>query len=282
MRKIITSLFIITLFSLLFTNCNSDRKSSKKTPPAEKYELIWADEFDKDGLPNSQNWSYDVGDGCPNLCGWGNNELEFYTKEKLKNCRIENGHLIIEAHKEKMEKREYTSARLVSRGKQEFKYGKFEFKAKLPKGLGTWPAIWMLPDNMSDHGGWPLCGEIDIMEHVGYARDSIYGTIHTQAYNHMKGTQKGGNMYLPDAEDAFHIYTLEWTKDKMIWAIDENEYFSFENENKGVEAWPFDKPFHFIFNIAVGGNWGGKHGVDDSVFPQKLEIDYVRVYKKNS
>lgn len=252
--------------------------SQNSEPAAPEWSLVWADEFDYEGQPDTARWAYDLGDGCPHLCGWGNNELQHYTN-RLENARVEDGLLVIEAHHEPFENREYTSARLVTRGKASWQYGRIEARALLPKGKGTWPAIWMLPDDMSD--GWPLCGEIDIMEHVGYLPDSIFGTIHTRAYNHIEGTQRGDRIFVPDCEEAFHVYALEWDADSLRWFVDEQQFFAFANEGSGKEAWPFDKPFHLLVNLAVGGNWGGKMGVDTTIWPQRFLIDYVRVYQKD-
>lgn len=241
------------------------------------YELVWADEFDYTGLPDDKKWSYDVGDGCPNVCGWGNNELEYYTEKRLENARVEDGHLIITAIKEKMGSKEYSSARLVTREKGDWTYGRIEVKAKLPSGIGTWPAIWMLSTDWS-YGGWPESGEIDIMEHVGYEPDTIYGTVHTKAFNHSIGTQKGGNIKIDDSEEEFHVYAVEWSHSKIDFFVDDNKYFTFSKE-EGSDKWPFDKRFHLLLNIAVGGNWGGVKGVDESIFPQEMKVDYVRVYQ---
>ncbi|MFK7935661.1 MAG: family 16 glycosylhydrolase [Saprospiraceae bacterium] len=264
-------------FSFLFNSCDAPAntqvlKSSLATQP------IWVDEFDYEGLPDSTKWSYDVGDGCPHICGWGNNELEFYTENEMRNARVEKGNLIIEAHQEVLGGRQYTSARLVSRQKGDWKYGRIEVRAKLPTGLGTWPAIWMLPTDRK-YGGWPASGEIDIMEHVGYNPDSIFGTIHTQAYNHMLGTQNGGSVFQPKVEQAFHTYSINWTADKIDWYLDDMLYHTFKNENNSFAEWPFDQPFHLILNVAVGGNWGGQQGVAEDIWPQRMEIDYVRVWE---
>lgn len=250
----------------------------KKTNATPQYEKVWFDEFSYQGLPDPQRWTYDVGKGCPNNCGWGNNELQYYTGERLENARVEDGKLIIEAHREDFEDGQYTSARLVSKGKADWLYGRFEIRAKLPSGRGTWPAIWMLPSDWK-YGGWPASGEIDIMEHVGYEPDTIYGTVHTEAFNHIIGTQRGNQLEVLDAEESFHVYQLEWTPHKIDFLIDDQLYHTFPNEGKNYAEWPFDQPFYLILNLAVGGNWGGTKGVDESIWPQRMEVDYVRVYQ---
>lgn len=239
-----------------------------------KAKLVWADEFKKAGLPDSKNWSYDVGDH-----GWGNNELQFYSKEDVKNARVEKGVLIIEAHADTSRPKGYTSARLVTKGKAAWEYGYIEVKAKLPQGVGTWPAIWMLPEE-NRHGGWPKNGEIDIMEHVGFDPGKVHGTVHTEAFNHGIGTQKGAQLMVPDFNKEFHIYAIDWTAEKIDFFIDGQKYFTFDNTGKDYKEWPFDQPFHLILNIAVGGNWGGQKGVDSTIWPQRMEVDYVRVYDR--
>jgi beta-glucanase (GH16 family) len=279
MLKAKFSIPVMLLGALLLWQCSALKKGA---PPQSDslpgYELVWADEFDYEGLPDSMRWSYDVGDGCPQACGWGNNELQYYTANRLENARVEGGRLIIEARREEYDGRDYTSARLVTKHKGDWKYGRIEVRAKLPSGRGTWPAIWMLPTEKT-YGGWPASGEIDIMEHVGYEPDSVYGTVHTRAYNHIQRTQRGGGIYLPTAEHAFHRYAIEWDEAKIDFFVDGERYFSFANEGSGFEAWPFDQPFHLLLNLAVGGNWGGKHGVDEGIWPQRMEVDYVRVYQ---
>ncbi|MDZ4683192.1 MAG: glycoside hydrolase family 16 protein [Saprospiraceae bacterium] len=244
-----------------------------------KYRLVWADEFKYEGLPDSTRWGYDLADGCPNVCGWGNNELQYYTQRRAQNARVENGKLIIEAHREAYQNKQYTSARLVSKHKGDWKYGKIEVRAKLPAGRGVWPAIWMLPTDW-EYGGWPSSGEIDIMEYVGYEPDSVFACVHTKSYNHSIGTQRPGSLLLSDAHRKFHRYVLEWTEERMDFYVDGKRYHTFANDRTGFEAWPFDKAFHLLLNIAVGGNWGGKKGVDDGIWPQRMEVDYVRVYQR--
>lgn len=270
--------FLYLLFFLILPGCAESGPETPDTAPPPAYELVWADEFEYEGLPDSTKWTYDVGDGCPDLCGWGNNELQYYTERRPENARVEGGHLIIEARRETYETRDYSSARLLTREKGDWKYGRFEIRANLPSGLGTWPAIWMLPTDWA-YGGWPASGEIDIMEHVGYEPDTVYGTVHTEAFNHTLGTQKGGQIYLPDCEDSFHTYIIEWTPEKIDFFVGETLYHTFQHQGDGFEEWPFNRPFHLILNIAVGGNWGGKEGVAEDIWPQQMLVDYVRVYQ---
>ena len=237
-----------------------------------KWKLIWSDEFNYKGLPDSTKWSYDTGGR-----GWGNNELQFYTSARAKNARVENGRLIIQAHKEKMDTNRFTSARLVSKGKGDWTYVRIAVNARLPRAVGSWPAIWMLASATPLR--WPDDGEIDIMEHVGYDPGKVHGSVHTKKYNHVIGTQKTGNMMVTDAFTRFHIYEIEWSRERIDFFIDKKKYYSFANEHKTDAEWPFNKPFHLLLNLAVGGNWGGAKGVDEKSFPQRMEIDYVRVYE---
>lgn len=245
------------------------------------YELVWSDEFDTDGRPDPDKWGYDFGGG-----GWGNNELQYYTisseDNENPNAFVEDGHLVIEAREEKKGARDYTSARVISKNKGDWLYGKFEIRAKLPEGRGTWPAIWMLPTDW-EYGGWPESGEIDIMEHVGYDQDNIVGTIHTKSYNHGINTQKGKTIHVEGVSEEFHTYTMEWLPDRIRWYVDEELYNEFvpADYSDGITSneWPFDKRFHLLMNIAVGGNWGGSQGVADDIWPQRMLVDYVRVYQ---
>lgn len=262
-------ILLALLWSPYFVN---GQQSSDQT-----YQLVWSDEFSEKGKPDGTKWVYDLGDGCPTVCQWGNQELQYYTTDSS-NVYVENGCLYITARKENKGSREFTSARLKTKGKGDWTYGKIEVRAKLPTGRGTWPAIWMLP-TQSAYGGWPKSGEIDIMEHVGYEPDSIFGTVHTTSYNHIIGTQKGGAVYAGDCEKSFHVYGIEWNENKIDFFVDDLLYFTFTNENKTNKEWPFDQPFHLLLNVAAGGNWGGKKGVDMNIWPQQMVVDYVRVYQ---
>lgn len=245
--------------------------------PAEDFgcPLVWSDEFETEGLPDPTKWRYNVGAGI-----WGNQESQYYTASRTENARVQDGRLVIEARQEPWKGRRYTSARLVSM--QEWTYGRFEASAKLPSGRGTWPAIWMLPD-LPKYGGWPLGGEIDIMEHVGHDADRIHSTVHTQAFNHRLGTHKGASIIVPTARSDFNLYAVEWTPTQIKGFVNDTHYFTFANErlqnpDADERQWPFDHPFHLILNIAVGGSWGGQQGIDPDIWPQRLEVDFVRVY----
>ena len=239
--------------------------------------LAWSDEFNYTGRPDSTKWTYDVGGS-----GWGNKEEQYYTRARRENARVEGGHLVIEARKEALVAGNgYTSARLVSRGKGGSQlYGRFEVRAKIPGGRGTWPAIWMLPDqNPYGNKGWPDNGEIDIMEHVGYDPNVVHATTHCKAYYFRLNTQKTGITKLPDATTAFHTYSVEWTPETITAQVDGQLYFAHRNEGTGWETWPWNQPFHLLLNMAVGGEWGGQKGIDEAVFPQQMLVDYVRFYQ---
>lgn len=271
----VRSCFSVLLLIVAFLQCAAPSASQGS------WKLVWSDEFDRTGLPDPTKWSYDIGGH-----GWGNKELQNYTDRRKENARVENGVLIIEARRDGREDQPYTSARLVSKRKGDWTYGRFEVRAKLPSGRGTWPAIWMLPTEHSYGASyWPDNGEIDVMEHVGYDPDVIHGSAHTKAYHHSINTQKSGKIKVESARSAFNVYTVEWTPEEIRWYANGREYFKFRNERVSSPAadyrqWPFDKPFHLVLNVAVGGTWGGAQGVDESIWPQRMEVDYVRVYQR--
>ena len=241
------------------------------------WKLVWSDEFNVDGLPNSAKWDFETG---RNKAGWHNNELQYYSRNRLENSRVAEGKLAITALREKLTSaadyggQSYTSARMSTKGKAEWTYGFYEIRAKLPCGLGTWPAIWML----GQAGDWPLQGEVDIMEHVGKKKGEVLGTVHTAAFNHISGTQKGNTTMVPDACDAFHNYQLKWDAEQIVIGVDDNYYFQFVNPKDGdLRKWPFSAPQYLLLNIAIGGDLGGP--VNDAIFPVRMEVDYVRVYQ---
>lgn len=238
-----------------------------------EWELVWEDNFDNTGLPDGNIWDYEEG-------YIRNSEAQYYTKERQENARVEDGNLVIEARKDNWGDNEITSASLHTYGKKDILYGRVEVRAKLPTGNGTWPAIWMLGNSIRNGTNWPNCGEIDIMENVGFDPDVVHGNVHTKAYNHVLGTNKGNKVTIEKPYENFHVYTIEWYENRIEFFIDDNRYFVFENENSGYETWPFDKPHYLIINLAIGGGWGGQQGIDDNIFPQKYYIDYVKIYKQ--
>ncbi len=252
----------------LLAACNSGDKKSETN-----WQLVWSDEFNYQGLPDSALWNYDTGGH-----GWGNNELQYYTPGRPENVRVEGGNLVITARREDWKGARFTSTRLVTKGKGEWQYGRIEVKARIPSGTGTWPAIWML--GASTPLKWPDDGEIDIMEHVGHNQGFIHGSIHCKQYNHMLGTQRTDTVFSNDCSERFHVYDAQWDKDSVRVGMDGNVFFRFANERTGYDAWPFDNKMYLLLNIAVGGNWGGQEGVDTTIFPQSMEIDYVRVYQE--
>ncbi|MHB9055372.1 MAG: family 16 glycosylhydrolase [Paludibacteraceae bacterium] len=242
------------------------------------YKLVWWDEFDsprlangKTPLPDNTKWWYETGAG-----GWGNNELQNYIPgySGTDTCAIiSNGILKIIAKKKDSD---VISIRMNT--KESWQYGYFEARLKMPSGKGTWPAFWMLPKNFQS---WPLDGEIDIMEYVGYDPNVIHATIHTQAYNHSIGTQKSAQKIVQNAETEFHVYAMEWSTEKITGYIDGVAYFTFLNDNQNNKStWPFNVPFYLKLNLAWGGNWGGYQGIDPTILPATYEIDYIRVYQK--
>lgn len=269
---------LVMFFSSISFGCSKNENITEPnvedSTKVEGYTLVWNDEFDITGKPDDAKWGYEIGGH-----GWGNNELQYYTSDSV-NVRVNNGKLEIEAHYYENAAIKYTSARLVTREKGDWLYGKVDVKAKIPSGLGTWPAIWMLPTDWV-YGGWPASGEIDIMEHVGFDQNRIHGSIHTKSYNHIIWTQKTAQIIIPTASTDFHVYTIEWDSTKIDFFVDNQKYFSFANENKTSAEWPFDKRFHLILNVAFGGNWGAMQGIDNSCLPAKMEVDYVRVYTKD-
>ena len=277
MRKLMT-VRLAPLLCIVLLLAASIYSAPTQSDEQNRWRLVWNDEFNYNGLPDPAKWSYDVGGH-----GWGNKELQFYTDRRAENARVENGSLIIEARRDRWEGHEYTSARLVSKGKGDWTYGRFEVRAKLPSGVGTWPAIWMLPTRW-EYGGWPDSGEIDIMEHVGSDPDMVHASVHTKQYHHSIGTQKSSSIRVRTARTGFNTYTVEWTPDAIRGFVNQLHYFTFKNErlnNLGADhkQWPFDKSFHLLLNIAVGGTWGGAKGVDKTIWPRRMEVDYVRVYQ---
>lgn len=232
--------------------------------------LKWSDEFDGSGL-DANSWNYETGGG-----GWGNNELENYTNSN-RNSYLTKGYLVLEARKEASGNNSYSSARLQTKGKREFKYGRMDIRAKLPKGKGIWPAIWMLGSNILTTP-WPACGEIDIMELLGHEPNKMYGTMH---WGNVGGASTHiGDSYVLPAEDfsqKFHVFSILWDADKIEWYVDSVKFFT-GNKTSVTGNYPFDNTFFFILNLAVGGAWPGNPD-GTTVFPQRMVVDYVRVYQ---
>jgi beta-glucanase (GH16 family) len=238
--------------------------------------LVWSDEFDGTGVPDAANWSYDIGNN-----GWGNNEIQNYTN-LLQNVRQENGNLVIEALKSG---NVWTSARIISLNKAEFTYGRMVFRAKLPEGSGTWPALWMLGEDIST-AGWPACGEIDVMEHVGKDPGVVHCALHTPSSSGNTVNKKTTTVSTFATE--FHEYQVQWSPEKISFLVDGSWYYTYNPAVKNSSTWPFEKPFFFIMNIAMGGNFGSdpqyetnglKNGIDPALTSARMEVDFVRVYQ---
>lgn len=282
--------FIIMLFISSVTLACEDNTKEKppvtenenEETPSKEYALVWEDNFDAKPDQNgvlplpSKEWWFETGNS-----GWGNNEPQYYVDRLLAKdtvAKIKDGNLIITAHKLKQphEGSDYISARMNT--EKAWLYGKFEMRAKVAGGRGAWAAFWMMPKNFQ---AWPLDGEIDIMEYVGYDPNVIHASVHTEAYNHKINTQRTATTKVEGVEDEFHIYAVEWTKDEIVGLLDGKPYFVFKNDKKGdKKTWPFDQAFYLKLNLAIGGDWGGAKGIDADIFPVEYVIDYVRVYQK--
>ena len=239
-------------------------------------ELIWSDEFQGESL-NEDDWTFEIGNGCPNLCGWGNNELEFYQRDNI--TFRDNDYLIIEARPEQVGSNQYTSSRIITRDKVEFKYGRVDIRAVLPEGRGIWPALWMLGANINEIG-WPACGEIDIMELIGSDPSTVHGTFH-YGNSFAEHTFEGSANKLTNGEkfrDQFHIFSLIWEEDHVQVLRDNQLVHEIRPENTEPQNYPFNEDFFFIFNVAVGGNWPGAP-TSTTPFPQHMIVDYIRVFQ---
>ena len=251
----------------------------KQNMEGENWKLVWSDEFDSQGLPDSTKWSYNLGNW-----GWGNNEPQYYTMARLENARQEDGNLVIEARKNDMGQ-SWTSARLTTAGKVSFTYGKIEFRAKVPEGRGTWAAGWMLGDSYTDELSWPYCGEIDILECVGYEINDTSGaglnhaTCHTRSYYFKQGNQIGAEIAIDSMNTKFHTYAIEWDEKGIHGFLDGKKYYTYDKTADELE-WPFNNPQNIILNLAVGGGWGGLKGIDPNYDSHQFIVDYVRVYER--
>ena len=259
---------------------NQDTKDTLiQSTQGEKWELVWSDEFESAGLPDTAKWSYNIGNW-----GWGNNELQYYTSDKLENAKIEDGNLVITAIKD-LKDSTWTSARLTTKGKVAFKYGKIEFRAKVPVARGTWAAGWLLGDAYRDEISWPYCGEIDVLECVGYEINDTtekginHATCHTRAYYFKQNNQIGSEIEMDSMHSKFHTYSVEWYPNEIKGFVDGIHYYTYD-KNANDQEWPFHKSQNIILNLAIGGGWGGLKGVDQSMISQQYTIDYVRVFEK--
>ena len=279
-NNLMKNLFLVFIAGSFLTNCQSETSAQENIQltletnsidEAVKIEptLVWSDEFDGTNL-NLDNWSYELGDGCPNLCGWGNNELQEYTDD---NHRLEDGMLIISA--KKGSNSNYTSTRIKTKGKQEFQYGRIEARVKVPSGAGMWPAFWALGNDIETNS-WPNCGEIDIVEYVGKNPGQIFTSVHTpSSYGN---TVNSMITNVPNVEEDFHNYAVEWNENFIDFFFDDTRVYTYFVQTKNQNTWPFNKPFFFILNLAVGGNFGGPVA-NNIQFPREFIIDYVRVYQ---
>jgi beta-glucanase (GH16 family) len=244
--------------------------------PPEGYRLVWADEFDQDGLPDAKRWVWDT---FRNREGWFNNEKQYYAAERAQNAVVRDGRLVITARREALREapdwggQAYTSARLITRGKAEWTYGYFEISARMPCGRGTWPALWTLGSG----GRWPDDGELDIMEHMGQRPEQVSSAVHVRAGH--AGQAVTGMRPLASACTQFHRYQMHWTPEGVTFGVDGFAHLRFPRLSSGRDAWPFDQPQFLVMNLAIGGDLGGP--VDDRIFPVAMEVEYVRVWQRS-
>jgi beta-glucanase (GH16 family) len=248
------------------------------------WKLVWRDEFNMPAgaKPDTQNWNYDLGGG-----GWGNDESEYYTDSQANAAMDGQGHLVITA--QEVDKHngaglncwygacKYTSARLLSRGKYEFTYGRIESRIRIPSGQGIWPALWLLSSDVC-RAGWPGCGEMDIMENIGREAATVHGTVHGPGYAGANGIGKAFQLPSGRFADDYHVYALEWEQNQIRWYVDDQLYFSL-SPTQVPGKWVFDHSFFIILNVAVGGGWPGNPDAT-STYPQHMMVDYVRVYQR--
>jgi beta-glucanase (GH16 family) len=247
------------------------KKSLSKGDDMEEYQLVFFEDFLVEGKINSDDWNIQVGEK------WANRELQCYTSQ-LENCHIKDSklRLIATLHDEGCK---YRSARINTKGKHEWQYGIFIIKAKMPKGQGSWPALWFLGSKLSKQIGWPKCGEIDLMEFAGQRPTLIYGSLHSETYNHKINTERTLITEVPDASEQFHEYKIEWTEQSICFFIDDQSYGCYhQSPHDTFSEWPFDQPFYLIINLAVGGMFGGQ--VVDEDLPYTFEVDWIKVFQK--
>ena len=266
--------YLVTVFAYSSTGYSISTFETITVFVDDQIQLVWSDEFSVNGTPDTTKWNYDIGNGCPNLCGWGNGEKQYYTN-RSDNVIVEDGILKITAKKETYQGFEYTSAKMLTKGKYQFTYGKVEVRAKLPSGAGTWPAIWTLGSNI-DTVGWPACGEIDIMEHWGHNPTVVSSATHTPSCSGGCPNASVGEIIVNDYSTEFHVYSLEWTEDELRLYLDDIFLYAYNPPVKNSTTWPFVANQYLILNIAMGGNW---FSIDPNFNESTMEIDYVRVYQ---
>jgi len=274
------SSFYITAFVLSISLLGCDLDETQEVVTLSN--LVWEDNFDVDGAPDASKWAFEIGDGtAQGIPGWGNNELQYYT-DRPENVSVESGVLKITARQESFEGSGYTSARLITKGLFQQKYGRFEARVKLPTGQGLWPAFWLLGDD-SNGDIWPQIGEIDVMEYLGDEPTQIFGTIHGPQYSGGESISKEFVLEADRFDTGFHIFGIEWTPNFINFYVDDKLYQTLkpsdvEEETNGEGEWVFnDREFYMILNMAVGGNLPGPPNAD-TMFPQTMYVDYVRVY----
>lgn len=258
------SFFFAGLLGGLLASCADEARESVSETKNGGWQLVWSDDFNGPTLDRSK-WGIKVA-----RPGWINNESQYYT-ERQENIRVENGNLVLEGRRDYFEGHEYSSGRIHS----QFGWvkGRFEARMKLPGGVGTWPAFFMLPNDQTL--GWPGMGELDIMEQVGFDPDTILAAHHSGSVHYTP------TIHVPGATDGFHVYAAEWSDDRIDIFVDGRKFFTSYNQRTGNDQWPFHKPFHIVLALAVGGHWGGMKGIDPNIWPRSLLVDYVRVYQWN-
>ncbi len=266
------------LFIICFSQAAAQGKGYRSPLQRAGYQLIWHEDFTTSTL-DTTSWAYQIGDGCPQLCGWGNNELQYYT-DNARNIFLKDGLLHIVAHAEAMQGKAYTSARIRTKGKRDFRYGRIDVRARLPKGQGIWPAIWFMPTD-DVYGGWPKSGEIDLMELVGHEPEVLWGTVH-YGPDWPNNKLDNNRYYLPkgDFSERFHVFSLIWEENQITWLL--NDTIVYQRITPAMlvpEPYPFNERFHLLINLAVGGNWPGNPDSTTN-FPQTMLVDYVRVYAR--
>jgi beta-glucanase (GH16 family) len=268
-KAVLFKAFLVVSFIVVFSSCSTDETQTV----ANFSNLVMADEFNTDGAPDSSKWNYEIGTGTN---GWGNNELQYYT-DRTENVKVENGYLLITAKQEDFNGSSYTSARLTTQGKFDQAYGRFEARIRVPYGKGLWPAFWLL-GNDCETNIWPQCGEIDIMEYLGDNPTTIFGSVHGPGYSAGEAVSKNYTLENDRFDTGFHVFGIEWGPNYINYYVDGDLYQQITPEDVPGE-WVFNHPFYIILNVAVGGNFPGAPNAE-TVFPQTMLVDYVRVYQQ--